>query len=278
MTVQLTQGQQRLKTVNLISIISFVALFFAGELYFSVGLTDGRTGFSFSVFKTMVPIVLPAALALTLYLRKGLKAIYVRETSKLTAGFYTQHSWLDVDDHKLVYANVPKNEVCTFDIPETRLTEVQTAYQQKASFSALIAEANVKEKDIQRIVMSDINSLSSTHKKDTIDIDYNDDLLSLDFLNVATKEHALKRLQLMLNDNMSYEKATPTRLRASLPWFTTLIVFAVIMVLIQQPIVWAVLFGIGFFLILPKMLRELIDPSQVETWTAVETDPDTSAT
>ncbi|WP_394170329.1 hypothetical protein [Saccharospirillum alexandrii] len=270
MAVQLTQGQQRLRTVNLISIISFVALFLVGQLYFSVGTTINGVGFSFTAFKTTFPFVFFAALALTFYLHKVLKTIYVRESSELMNGFYTQKSWLDVDDHKLVHADVANNQICTFEIPESRLSEVQAAYQQKASLSTLSEEARVKAKDIERITMSDIVRMSSSHKKDSIDIEYNEEHYTLEFLNIATKEHALKRLQLMLNDSMHYEKKTPTRIRAAFPWLATLLIFATIMTLFQQPYVWAILFGIGFFLILPKMLRELIDPSQVEIWT-VET-------
>lgn len=278
MTVKLTQGQQRLKTVNLISLVSFIAMFIAGELYFSIDTENTGLEFSFDAFKTVLPIVLPAALALTLYLHKVLKTIYVRESSELTEGFYTQTSWLDIDDHQLVYADVGKNEVCTFDIPESRLPDVQAAYQQQASLSTLIVEARVKATGIKRIAMSDITSFSSTHKKDNIDIQYQDEYYTLEFLNIATKEHALKRLQLMLNDSMQYQKKTPTRIRAAFPWLVTLLAFIAIMAVFQQPYVWAVLVGIGFFLILPKMLRELIDPSQVETWSVVDAQADSIAT
>jgi hypothetical protein len=143
---------------------------------------------------------------------------------------------------------------------------VQKGYQQGLSFEKLVEEARLRPDKVTTIPMATIDKMSSSHKKDTIGIDVGDEYHSIEFLNVKTKEHALKRFQLLLSDELSYRKTQPSRLKASLPWLVTLIVFAVIMFLFQNSLVWAFSFGIGFFLVLPKMLRELIDPTQMEIW------------
>ena len=251
MTTQLTQGQQRLKTVNQIAVGLFILFVLIGEVYVNFMLSA-------------LPYIIPLSLFLTYYIRKVIKTIYVRETGELAEGFYTQRSWLDVDDNVLV--SVTGNDVSFFEIPDGYLPEVQKGYQQGLSFEKLVEEARVKKDKVIRISMSTIDKMASSHKEDTIGIDVNDDYHSIEFLNIKTKEHALKRFQLLLDEALVYRQTKPTRLRAALPWLITLCVFAIIMFLFQNAVVWGITFGIGFFLILPKLLRELIDPTQMEIW------------
>jgi hypothetical protein len=263
-TTQLTQGQQRLKTVNRVSIGLFFMFLILGELYFLLPI--GTADFSIIINRLTMPLsfLIPIAVLMAYYLRKVIKTIYVRETVELAKGCYTERSWLDIDDKVLV--SVEGNDVSFFEIPEYQLNDVQSAYQQRASFDTLIETAGVKRSKVVTIAMAAVEKMTSSHKKDTIEVEIGEDYHSLEFLNVKMKNHALTRFQLLLNDKMIYRKTKPSRLRATLPWLITIIIFALIMFLIHNPYVWALLFGIGFFMILPKMLRELIDPTQLEIW------------
>lgn len=264
MTTQLTQGQQRLKTVNKISFGLFFLFLILGELYFLLPLNNVDISQIVSRLTTPLSFLVPIAALMTYYLRKVIKTIYVRETAELAKGFYTERSWLDIDDKVLV--SVEGNDVSFFEIPEFALSDVQSEYQKRASFEKLLETAGVKRSKVITIAMAAVEKMSSSHKKDTIDIELGEDFHSLEFLNVKMKQHALTRFQLLLDNKMTYRKTKPSRLRATLPWFVTLFVFAVIMFLIHNPYAWAILAAIGFFMILPKMLRELIDPTQLEIW------------
>lgn len=268
MTQQFTQGQRRLKQVNYLCIGIFIGLVLLGEIFFSVLIKQSESHWSLSLLWESLRFMVPIALAVAFYLRRVIKFIYVRETSQLAEGFYSQRSWLDVDDKVMVYTQ--NNELVFYEIPEDALPMLQQAYQQGQPFEDLADIAGVKHQDIQRIDMQNIVCLSSSHKTDTIDIETEDDIHSVEFLNVATKNHALKRFALMLNDHMQLHIKRPNRLQASRAWLITLVVFAALMAIIHNLFLWAFLIAVGLLYILPKLLKELIDPTQTTLWRAPE--------
>lgn len=203
-----------------------------------------------------------------------LSLIFVRESKKaLPEGFYTENSWLDVDDNYLVALD--GSDLVYFDIDKNKVSDIQEAYQKGADLEELIG--NSKSAKFKRIPLGEISELVSHHNSDVINIEHNDDSHSIEFLNQTVKAHALERITKHIPTTLSYNKQERTRLQAIVPtllWLITLIVIAYFV----DHIVLTVLFGFYVIIsVLPKMISRFIDPTVTESWITliVETEAET---
>ncbi|RHW74792.1 hypothetical protein [Colwellia sp. RSH04] len=205
--------------------------------------------------------VYTAPIALFLYWL--LSIIFVRESKKsLPEGFYTETSWLDVDDKYMVALD--GSELVYFDIDKSRISEVQQAYQNNASLEDLIG--NSKSSKLKRIPLGEITELVSHHNSDVITIDYKGDSHKIEFLNQTVKQHALERIIKHIPTNLSYMKKERTRIQAAIPSFIWLLILVAVIYFVNYFLVNIVL---GFYMlvsVLPKIISRLIDPTITQTW------------
>jgi len=196
-----------------------------------------------------------------------LSIIFVRESKKaLPEGFYTETSWLDVDDKYLVALD--GSDLVYFDIDNSKVSTIQEAYQKGVDLEELIG--NSKSSKFKRIPLAEITELTSHHNSDVISIEHNDDSHSIEFLNQTVKSHALKRISKYIPSSLSYNKNERTRIQAAIPAFLWLIVLLAI-VYFADIFLLNVLIGIyAVISVIPKIIGRLLDPTVTETWETVE--------
>ncbi|MCJ8320933.1 MAG: hypothetical protein MJK12_14940 [Colwellia sp.] len=196
-----------------------------------------------------------------------LSIIFVRESKKsLPEGFYTETSWLDVDDKYMVALD--GSDLVYFDIDKNRVSDVQEAYQNNANLEELIG--NSKSSKLKRIPLGKITELVSHHNSDVIAIDYNDDSHSIEFLNQTVKAHALERIVKHIPSTLTYVKKERTRLQAAIPSFIGLLIVAAIIYFVDY---FVVSFLLGLYILvslLPKIVSRLIDPTTTQSWLTPE--------
>lgn len=192
-----------------------------------------------------------------------LVSLFARESKKiLPKGFYGQRSWLDVDDKVMVVAE--GRTIIYFDINKHHVGEVQEAYQRGDSLEELIRLSKTTE--VNRIPMAEITVMKSDHKKDQIVLEHKNETHYIEFLNVAVKNHALRRFQLMMPENMTYEKVERTRLKAAFIPILALGTLIGIVWFFDMFAIKLLVSAVALLLVFPKALRELVNPTQSERW------------
>ena len=220
---------------------------------------DGQATSIESAFLAVVPFT--AGVSGFLYFLLGF--IYVREsTNKLSEGFYTENSWLDVDDNKLVLLNDERVLVAEFSKNLSR--QLQKAYQDGATHNEL--SALLKDKDTEQMNLADITSLNSRHDYDTILLEAGEKSVTLDFLNNGTKRHALEQIELLLPKKLNREITNRSRLRSAMPRLVTLGVLAGAGTVMNLAGVWAIIGFVALFMVIPKLIGRVISPTVVTAY------------
>lgn len=198
-----------------------------------------------------------------LFLHWILTLIFVRESKKaLPIGFYTETSWLDIDDKYIVALD--GDHLIYFNINEKRVPAAQNAFQEGATLDELVAQS--KPSKVSRICLSEVTALSSDHNSDVIAIVHKGETHQVEFLNQAVKAHALERIKRSIPETMSYARRERTRLQAALP--TALMLFALIGIAFFADVVLLTIF-VGFVTLfwgLPRLFSRLLDPTVTERW------------
>jgi len=209
----------------------------------------------------------PISIGICLVLNWLLSLLFVRESKKaLPEGFYTETSWLDIDDHYLVA--LEGNELVYYDIPKSRAATAQSAYQEGKSPEEIYHLC--KPENAARIPLNEVSSLSSDHNSDMITICHGDKTHSVEFLNQTVKAHALERIQNQLPKTMDYQLIQRSRLQAILP---SLVIAALVGGLIYwlDTFIFQVIIGfIGLIFVMPKLVSHLISPTETQRWKRVE--------
>lgn len=206
---------------------------------------------------------------LCLFLYWLLKLIFVRESRKaLPEGFYTEHSWLDIDDNFVVA--IDNGTLVYFDIHAKKSANVQRAYQKGASLEELVGLSGTQKVNV--IPLSEITWLSSSHNSDIIVVRHNDEGHSIEFLNQTVKAHALDRIRPLIPASLEYSKVKKTRLQAVLPIAILIIGLVATVWMLDVFVIQLFAVFITFFWAGPRMLSRLIDPAVVEKWAAPTTD------
>ncbi|WP_077755584.1 2',3'-cyclic-nucleotide 2'-phosphodiesterase [Shewanella psychrophila] len=192
-----------------------------------------------------------------------LKHLCVRVSQgSLPEGFYTQSSWLDVDDKYLVL--IQADELVFFEFERRVAKRLQIEYQHSASVDELIALADPKK--VRRIPFDEISELVSDHNSDIFYVKHKGQRHRVVFINQTVKAHALELVQLLLPEELEYHRNERTRFKAALPVlaiFISLGMFAMVidMVLIRY------LFSLTALLIaMPKLFSCYLDPKVTEIW------------
>ena len=212
---------------------------------------------------SVAPFTAPAAL----FIYYLLSLIFVRESkTKLAPGFYSDHSWLDIDDHQVVF--LEGDELVYFGFDKKYTSEVQRAYQEDKSLDE-VAEIS-KTKEVKRIDLQQISKLRSEHNSDVIIIRVGDDRHTIEFLNQAIKAHALERIQARLSVEIDHDQLHKSRIGAARP---ALILLAVIVLLgwyFDALVVQVILAMIGIGWVVPTIFSRLVDPTEIKTWARPE--------
>lgn len=193
--------------------------------------------------------------------------MFVRESKKaLPEGFYTEVSWLDIDDRYLVALD--GRDLVYFPFNDKLTLKLQAAYQQGAPLDQLIALS--KDVKVSRIPLTEITSLVSDHNSDVIIVTHNEKRQTVEFLNQTVKAHALDRIRKLLPSTLDYSKEPKTRLQATLSPMIALVLLVGFGYWLDMLLVNLV---IGFLLLvwtIPRIFSRLIDPTITEKWCATE--------
>ena len=198
-----------------------------------------------------------------LFLYYLLSLIFVRESKKaLPEGFYTENSWLDIDDRFIVA--LEGEELVYFNFDKSQASEVQMAYQSGQSIQEIHGIS--KSDKYKRIPLSEIKELKSDHNSDTIDIEYQEDVHHVEFLNQTVKAHALERIRPLIPISLEYRLKERTRIQATIPSLIGVLIIAGI-IWYNDIFVFNLIIGfIGIIYIVPKVFSRLIDPTRTEYW------------
>lgn len=212
----------------------------------------------------------PYVIGLALLLNIVLTLLFGREPKgKLPEGFYTEHSWLDIEDDRLVVLDGQQLVSVSFDSKHT--DEVQKLYQSGAGLAAIVGQVACKQKLID---LSTVSKVSSEHFRDTIhltfSVDGKESSESLEFLNATVKEHALKQIARALPDSLKMNVEKLTRLQAGR--------FSLIVALLSAGALYYFLGNVlamaGCVLVLlwslKVMVQRLLDPTVIITFSSQE--------
>lgn len=202
-----------------------------------------------------------------LFLYWLLQIIFVRESKKaLPTGFYTETSWLDIDDNYVVALD--NSDLVYFNINEKKAKSVQEAYQSDASLEELIQKSN--SSNVKRVPLDGITELSSDHNSDVIYIKHNEKSHSIEFLNQTVKAHALDRIKKLIPESLDYDKKERSRIQAAIPATIFLAVLVAIGAYFNIFLLSVAIGFIGLVWVVPKIISRLIDPTVTEKWILAE--------
>ncbi|TAA46960.1 MULTISPECIES: hypothetical protein [Corallincola] len=212
--------------------------------------------------------VLPYTGPASLFIYWVMTFIFVKESKKaLPKGFYTETSWLDIDDNYLVALD--GNDLVMFDIDGKQASKVQSSYQNGASIEELMAIS--KSDKFKRIPLSEIKELVSDHNSDVLTIEWGEESESVEFLNQTVKAHALERIQPLLSNELQYHKLEKSRLGAATPALILLAIFTAIAYFASIFWLTALIGFICLVKVIPRIIVRLWDPTVRQSWKLAET-------
>lgn len=165
----------------------------------------------FEVAIWFVPVVVVLNLLLTFLFGREPKG-------KLPEGFYTENSWLDVEDDRLIVLDGTHLLSMSFD--KKHRDQVQEIYQ-RAGVNGNYLEEILSQVETKRTLvdLGTVSKMTSEHFDDTIRLKYSVDgkeaSLSLEFLSATVKAHALQRIARALPANLNMHVEKLTRLQAA---------------------------------------------------------------
>ncbi len=188
-------------------------------------------------------------------------------------GFYTDHSWLDIDDRFVVF--LENDELIYFGFHKKLIPKVQRAYQDDKTLEELISIS--KSKKVNRINLQQISELTSRHNSDVIGIKSDDESYSVEFLNQAIKAHALEAIKVRMPTDLDYKLTQKSRIGAAIPATLFLLSIFLIGYYVDALVVQVILGLIGIVWVIPTVFSRLIDPTEIKIW-AKQEQPEALAT
>ena len=141
-------------------------------------------------------------------------------------GFYTEQSWLDVDDNQLIA--IVESELVRFKFDSSLTGKVQKAYQNNVPLAQILT---IKGKGVKLdvIPLDKVQSISSSHYEDTYDVHFEvsepgakeikTKSINLEFLNPTVKTHAMEALVKRVTPFQQLEKTVThySRFKSAMP-------------------------------------------------------------
>lgn len=184
-------------------------------------------------------------------------------------GFYTEDSWLDIEDNYLIKLKNNNINIVAFD--KKMANTIQTRYQNCDPFDDVIKEISVKQTIIP---LDSITCIESDHFRDTIYIEYatkdEEESKSLEFLNATVKAHALEKISEKLSTDFSRSDKQFTRFDATKWRLVLAMTFAAITFYYADMIVVLVIGTIASLYFVKSLFARLIDPTLRTKWTRQE--------
>ena len=180
----------------------------------------------------------------------------------LPEGFYTQNSWLDIDDKYLVL--IQADELVFFEFERRMAKRLQIKYQHGTSVDELIALADPRK--VRRIPFDEISELVSDHNSDIFYVKHKDKRHRVVFINQTVKAHALELVQLLLPEELEYHRNERTRFKAAFPLLAVFIGLASLAMAIDIIVIRYIVSLLVLFLVMPKMCTNYLDPKITEIW------------
>ncbi len=203
-------------------------------------------------------IIVPTAVLLY-YL---LALLFAREPKGyLPEGFYSDNSWLDVEDGYLVVFH--EQYLSALSIHKKHIDEVQHLYQNKGTWEQILTAAHGKLKEIP---YSDITRVKSDHFRDVITIEYGiEEVTRIEFLNATVKAHALTRLQRYLPQRLILNTHHFSRLRSARNSLLIVAVLSLLLVWVSE--LWlSLILATILLVIIRKTIGRWLDPTVRSSW------------
>ena len=203
-------------------------------------------------------IIVPIALVLN-YL---LALLFAREPKGyLPEGFYTENSWLDVEDGYLVMYGA--ENLSSLSIHKKHIRDVQYLYQHGGSWQQMLAAAHGKLKEVP---FAEITCVKSDHHSDVFHVEYGvEKSLSAEFLNPTVKAHALAQLEGHLPARLILNTHNFSRFRSARNSLIALVIFVALLCVASS--FWImVLVGLGLLWSLKSTVSPLLDPTVRSLW------------
>ncbi|MGY4532342.1 hypothetical protein ACVW0Y_001466 [Pseudomonas sp. TE3786] len=177
----------------------------------SLANEDGVERALFDVAPWLLPTLLVLNIILTLLFGREPKG-------KLPEGFYTENSWLDVEDDRLIVLD--GDHVLSLSFDKKHRNQVQEIYQRGGLNGNFLEEILAKVETTRTLVdLNTVSKVTSDHYDDVIRLTYNngakDETLSLEFLSATVKAHALQRIARALPATLNMNVEKLTRLQAA---------------------------------------------------------------
>jgi hypothetical protein len=213
----------------------------------------------------------PYIIGLALLLNIVLTLLFGREPKgTLPEGFYTENSWLDVEDNRLVALD--GQNLLSLSFEGKHAADVQKLYQSGAGLAAIIGQVPCKQKLID---LNTVSKVSSEHFRDTIQLTFSADgkesSESLEFLSSTVKEHALKQIARALPASLRMNVERLTRLQAARPSLIGALLSAGALYYFDNMLAVA---GCALVLLwsLKVLLQRVLDPTVTISFTSQEPD------
>lgn len=210
----------------------------------------------------------------TYFLYLLISLIFVREPKGvLTEGFYTENSWLDVDDNYLIF--LQGAQILIFQFNKKQSSKVQKYYQEgKGLEITQLVEGVTSSIDLDKVTAVESrhysDALSVTHEQ--VDKDNKDKMeevtTSVEFISAATKEHALGYITPLLPTTLKENLQRQTRIRSSVTGLIWSILAGGLVLYFDANVIAIVAAFIILYFALPSFFARLLDPAVITTWKA----------
>lgn len=224
-----------------------------------------QTDLNRSIYVDLLIKVAPVSAGICYFLYLILGLVFVRESKDaMPQGFFTENSWLDVDDG--YHVALENGELISFKIDKKCIGAVQDSYQDGESTQALIDAG--KASKLIRIPLSEVNGLESEYNSDVLNIRHGENNHTIEFLNRAVKAHALEAIKKYIPDTMTHSNEQKARIKAAMPSLVVMGLMIMAIVYFNDLTLGLILGAFAMFMILPKLVTHLSNPYIVDSWQA----------
>lgn len=187
----------------------------------------------------------------------------------LPEGFYTDNSWLDIEDNYLITLEEQNISIVAFDKKSADM--IQSRYQNGSTLDEIVRDISVKQSIIP---IESITSIESDHFRDTVYVEYmindEEESKSLEFLSETMKAHALEKISSQLAPNLVRSDKQFSRFGATKWRLLFAVIFAAIAFYYADMAVVLVLSVLASLYLVKSSLARLIDPTLRSQWVVQE--------
>lgn len=216
----------------------------------------------FSVGMIVLPVLYVSNIILSFFFGREPKGY-------LPEGFYSDNSWLDIEDNYLITLEDHNISIVSFD--KKSASTIQSRYQNDASLDEIVRDVSIKRSIIP---IENITSIESEHFRDTIFVEYKlngeEESKRLEFLSATMKAHALEKISMKLSSDLVRNDKQFSRLSATKWRLTFAILFAILAFYYADMTIVLVFSVLASLYFVKSSLARLIDPTLRSQWVGQE--------